>query len=142
MLNLVPYYYFPTIKNLQRSLSISKYAYQLLYFGQYKESLSLAKLASKINKNDEQLLIILAEIQIANKLYKEALTSLNAAQKLNSNISEIYFAKSNVYFNISQLNNAKTALETGLRIEPNNHANFQLGNILLIEKNILMLSKF
>ena len=135
--SLVPYYYFPTIKNLQKeSLSISKYAYELLYFGEYKKSLNLAKLATKINKNDEQLFIILAEVQIANKLYKEALTSLNAAQKLNSNISEIYFAKSNVYFNISQLNNAKTALETGLRIEPNNHkAIFQLGNILLMEKN-------
>ena len=135
--SLVPYYYYPTVKNLQKeSLSISKYAYQLLYFGQYKNSLNLAKLATKINKTDEQLLIILAEIQIANKLYEEALTSLNKAEKLNSNISEIYFAKSNVYFNISQFNNAKTALEAGLRIEPNNHkAIFQLGNIFLMEKN-------
>ncbi len=142
--SLVPYYYYPTVKNLQKeSLSISKYAYQLLYFGQYKNSLNLAKLATKINKTDEQLLIILAEIQIANKLYEEALTSLNKAEKLNSNISEIYFAKSNVYFNISQFNNAKTALEAGLRIEPNNHkAIFQLGNILLIEKKYSDAIKF
>tara|TARA_B100000886_G_scaffold297074_1_gene224619 strand:+ start:410 stop:1327 length:918 start_codon:yes stop_codon:yes gene_type:complete len=134
--SLVPYYYLPTIKNIQKeSLSISKYASQLLYFGQYKESLNLAKLAAKINKKDEKILMILAETQVANKLYKEALNSLNKAQKLNSNISEIYFAKSNIYFNISQLKNAKTALEAGLRIEPNNHrAIFQLGNILLIEK--------
>ena len=48
---LIPYYYFPTIKNLQKeSLTIGKNAYQLLYFGQYEQSLNLAKLATKINK--------------------------------------------------------------------------------------------
>ena len=135
--SIIPYYYFPTIKNLQKeSSSIGKNAYQLLYFGQYKQSLNLAKLAVKINKKDEKLWLILAEAQIANKLYKKALNSLNQAQKINSNISEIYFAKSNIFLKISQLKNAKTALETGLRIDPNNHnAIFQLGNILLMEKN-------
>ena len=54
--SLVPFYYFPTIQNLQKeSLSIGKNAYQLLYFGQYKKSLNLAKLAVKINKKDEKL---------------------------------------------------------------------------------------
>ena len=53
--SLVPHYYFPTIKNLQKdSLSIGKNAYQLLYFGQYKQSLNLAKLATKINKKNGQ----------------------------------------------------------------------------------------
>jgi len=48
--SIVPYYYFPTIKNLQKeSLSIAEYAHQLLYFGQYKQALNLAKLAVKIN---------------------------------------------------------------------------------------------
>ena len=135
--SLVPYYYFPTIKNLQKeSLSIGKNAYQLLYFGQYKQSLNLAKLAVKIDKKNEKLWLILAEAQIANKLYKRALNSLNKAQKLNSNIGEIYFVKSRIYLKISQLKDAKIALETGLRIEPNNHnAFFQLGNIFLMEKN-------
>ena len=135
--SLVPYYYFPTIQNLQKeSLSIGKNAYQLLYFGQYKESINLAKLAVKLNKKDEKLWLILAEAQIASNLYKQALNSLNNAQKINSNISEIYFAKSNVYLKISQLKNAKSALENGLKIEPNNHkAIFQLGNISLMEKN-------
>ena len=56
---IVPYYYFPTIKNLQKqSLYIGKNAYQILYFGQYKESLSLAKLAVKINAKDEKLWLI------------------------------------------------------------------------------------
>ena len=135
--SVVPYYYLPKIENLQKkSLSIGKNAYQLLYFGQYKQSLNLAKLAVKINKTNEKLWLILAETQLANKLYKQALNSLNQAENLNSNISEIYFAKSNIYLKISQLKNAKTALETGLKIEPNNYkAIFQLGNILLMEKN-------
>ncbi|MBO8229171.1 pilus assembly protein TadD [Prochlorococcus marinus str. MU1404] len=135
--SVVPYYYLPTKKNLEsESLSIGKDAYQLLYFGQYKKSLNLAKLAIKINKTDEKLWLILAEAQVANKLYKKALISLNKAQKISSNNSEIYFAKSNVYLKISQLEYAKTALEEGLSFEPNNHkAIFQLGNILLMEKN-------
>ena len=135
--SIIPYYYFPTIKNLQKeSSSIGKNAYQLLYFGQYEQSLNMANLAVKINKTDEKLWLILAEAQIANKLYKKALNSLNQAQKINSNISEIYFAKSNIFLKISQLNNSRTALETGLRIDPTNHnAIFQLGNIFLMEKN-------
>ena len=135
--SIVPYYYFPTTKNLQKqSLFIGKNAYQLLYFGQYEDSLNLAKLAVKINSTDEKLLLILSETQVANKLYKNALNSLNKAQKINSNLSEIYFAKSNIYLKISEQNKAKKALEIGLKIEPNNHkAIFQLGNIFLMEKN-------
>ena len=136
---IVPYYYLPKIKNLQKqSLSIGKNSYQLMYFGQYKDSLSLAKLAVKINSTNEKLWLILAEAQIANEQYKNALNSLNEAEKINSNISEIYFAKSNIYLKISQLTKAKIALEKGIKIEPNNHkAIFQLGNILLMEKNYL-----
>ncbi|ABB49067.1 TPR repeat [Prochlorococcus marinus str. MIT 9312] len=135
--SIIPYYYFPTIKNLQKeSLGIGKNAYQLLYFGQYKESLNLAKLAIKINPTDEKLWLIFSEAQLANKLYKNALISLDKAQKINSKNPETYFAKSNIYLKISQLQNAKTALETALRIESNNYkAIFQLGNIFLMEKN-------
>ena len=134
--SVVPYYYLPKIENLQkRSLSIGKNAYQLLYFGQYEESLNLARLAVKINKTNEKLWMILAETQLANGLYKQALNSLNQAENLNSNISEIYFAKSNIYLKFSKLKNAKNALETGLKIEPNNYkAIFQLGNVLLMDK--------
>ncbi len=135
--SIVPYYYFPTIENLQKqSLSIGQNAYQLLYLGLYKESLNLAKLAVKINGKDEKLWLILAEAQIANKQYKNALNSLYKAEMINSNISEIYFAKSNIYLKISQQTKAKSALAKGIKIEPNNYkAIFQLGNILLMEKN-------
>ena len=134
--SIVPYYYFPTTKNLNKeSLNIGKNAYQLLYFGKYEESLNLAKLAVKINAKDEKLWLILSEAQIANQLYEEALNSLVNAENINSNISEIYFVKSKVYLQISQQTNAKIALQKGLRIEPNNHnAIFQLGNISLMEK--------
>ena len=136
---IVPYYYFPTSEILQKqSLLIGKNAYQLLYFGQYKESLNLANLAIKINKTDAKLWLLLSEAQVANKLYTKGLSSLNEAQKINPNISEIYFAKSNIYLKISQQTKAKNALEKGIKIEPDNHkAIFQLGNILLMEKNYL-----
>ena len=135
--SIVPYYYLPTPKNLQKeSLNIGKNAYQLLYFGQYKQSLNLAKLAIQINKRDEKLWLILSEAQIANKQYKNALTSLNEAQIINSKNSEIYFAKSDIYLKILELQKAKTTLEKGLKITPNNHrAIFQLGNISLMEKD-------
>ncbi len=136
---IVPYYYFPTIKNLEKqSLYIGKNAYQLLYFGQYKDSLNLAKLAVKINAKDEKLWLILAEAQIADNQYKNALNSLIKAEQINSNMSEIYFAKSNIYLKFSQQTKAKNALKKAINIEPNNHkAIFQLGNIFLMEKNFL-----
>ena len=88
--SLVPYYYFPTIKNLEKqSLYIGKNAYQLLYFGQYEDSLNLAKLAVKINPKNEKLWLILSDAQVANKLYRKALISLKKAQKINPDNSEI-----------------------------------------------------
>ncbi len=85
---IVPYYYFPSIKNIEKqSLYIGKNAYQLLYFGQNKDSLNLAKLAVKINSKDEKLWLILAEAQLANKQYKNALNALYKAEKINPNIS-------------------------------------------------------
>ena len=141
---LVPYYYLPTIKNLEKeSLSIGKNAYQLLYFGQIKESLNLAKLAVKINKLDEKLWLILSESQIANKLYEEALISLKKAENINPNLSEIYFSKSNIFLKQLNLKDAKIALNSGLQITPKNHkAIIQLGNIFLMEKNYLSAIKF
>ena len=134
---LIPYYYFPETKNLQEeSLSIGKQAYQLLYFGQIKESLNLAKLAVKINNKNETLWTILAETQIANKLYDDALISLDNAQKINPKMGEIYFAKSTIYLKQSKIKKAEISLLSGIKILPKNFkAIFQLGNIYLMEKN-------
>ena len=134
---LVPYYFFPEAKNLkQESLSIGKQAYQLLYFGQIKESLNLAKLAIKINDKNETLWTILAEAQIANKLYNDALISLNNAQIINPKMGEIYFGKGNIFLKLSKIKQAKTSFQTGIKILPENFkAIFQLGNIYLMEKD-------
>ena len=134
---IVPYYFFPETKNLkQESISIGKQAYQLLYFGQIKESLNLAKLAVNINNKNETLWTILAEAQIANKLYDNALISLSNAQKINPKMSEIYFAKGNIYLKLSEIKKAKNAFQNGIKIVPENFkAIFQLGNIYLMEKN-------
>ena len=134
---LVPFYYFPGTRNLkQEALSIGKQAYQLLYYGQIKDSLNLAKLAIKINDSNETLWTILAEAQIANNLYEEALISLNNAQKINPKIGEIYFAKSTIYLKQSKIKKARISLQSGIKILPDNfNAIFQLGNIYLMEKN-------
>jgi tetratricopeptide (TPR) repeat protein len=134
---LIPYYYFPDSKNLQKEgLTIGKNAYQLLYFGQIKDSLNLAKLAIKINNTNETLWTILAETQIANKLYDDALVSLKNAQKINPKMGEIYFAKSTIYLKQSKIKKAKSSLLSGIKILPENFkAIFQLGNIYLMEKN-------
>ena len=134
---LIPSYYFPKTKSLRKEgLSIGKQAYQLLYFGQIKDSLNLAKLAIKIDKNNETLWTILAETQIANKLFEDALISLNNAQKINPRMGEIYFAKSSIYLKQSKIKKAKISLLAGIEILPKNFkAIFQLGNIYLMEKN-------
>ncbi len=134
---LVPSYYLPEAKNLeQEALSISKQAYQLLNFGQVKNALNLAKLAVKINDTNETLWLILADAQIANKLYEEALLSLNNAQVINPKMSEIYFAKSTIYLKQAKIKKARISLQSGIKILPKNfNAIFQLGNIFLMEKN-------
>ena len=134
---LIPIYYQPTKKNLKKeSLSIAEQAYQLLYFGQNKESLNLAILAIEIDDTSEKLWTILAETQIANKLYDDALISLKNAQRINPKMGEIYFAKSNIFLKQSKVKEAKIALESGIKILPKNfNAIFQLGNIYLMEKN-------
>ncbi len=134
---LIPYYYFPQTKSLQKqSLIIGKEAYQLLYFGQIEDSLNLAKLAVKMNNKNETLWSILAETQIANELYNDALTSLDNAQKINPTMGEIYFAKGNIYLRQSKIKKAKISLLSGIKILPKNFkAIFQLGNIYLMENN-------
>ena len=134
---IVPYYYFPGTKNLkQEALSIGKQAYQVLLFGQIKNSLSLAKLAVNIDDKNETLWTILAEAQMASKLYEDALISLNKAHEINPQMGEVFFAKSSIYLKQSKITKAKISLQSGIKILPKNfNAIFQLGNIYLMEKN-------
>ena len=134
---IVPYYYLPETKKLKKeALSIGKQAYQLLFFGQIKDSLNLAKLAVKLDDTNETLWTILAEAQIANKLYDDGLISLNNAQRIKPKMGEIYFAKSSIYLKQSKIKKAKISLQSGINLLPKNfNAIFQLGNIYLMEKD-------
>ena len=134
---IIPYYSSPQSQNLkEESISIGKSAYQLLYFGQTKESLGLAKLAISLNKKDEKLWTILAEAQIANKFYDKALESIEKGKGINPNFSELHFAESSIYLTQKENKKAKNSLIQGLMLDPENEtAIFHLGNIFLIEKN-------
>ena len=133
---IIPFYNIPYEKQLEKeSLSIGKSAYQLLYFGQIKEALNLAKLAITLNNKSEELWAILAETQLANGLKKDALKSLNEGKKINPNKSELYFAESTIYISEKNFSKARKAIIKGLKIDPENTtAIFQLGNVFLMEK--------
>ena len=133
---IIPFYDIPYSDDLKKeSLSIGRSAYQLLYFGQIKEALNLAKLAISLNKDDEKLWAILAEVQMANDLKKDALESLAKGKKINPMMSELYFAESSIYLSEKKYKNAKRSIKDGLKIQPENpKAIFQLANIYLIER--------
>ena len=134
---IIPYYKSPTNQFLKdNGTVIGKNAYQLLYFGQYKQALNLAKLAISLDPTNEKLWSVLAEAQISNKLYNEALKSINKGKLLNPNLGELYFSESSIYLKQNKLQLAKKSLIKGIKIQPkNNNAIFQLGNIFLMEKN-------
>ena len=133
----IPYYDLPSKKYLNlKGSEIGKSAYQLLYFGQIKEGLALAKLAISLNPKDENLWALLAEAQINNKLFDEALLSIEQGKLINPLISELYFAEGSIYINQNKKQKAKTSLKKGLKIQPKNtNALFQYGNLFLMEKN-------
>jgi len=133
----IPYYYSPSKKFLKlKGSEIGKNAYQLLYFGQFKEGLALAKLAISINQEDVNLWALLAEAQISNKLYDDALLSIEKGKLINPLFSELYFAEGSIYIIQNKKQNAKKSFKQGLEIQPKNtNALFQYGNIFLMEKN-------
>ena len=132
----IPYYNLPSKKFLNlNGTEIGKNAYQLLYFGQFKEGLALAKLAISLNPENVNLWALLAEAQIHNKLFNDALTSIKKGKLLNPLASELYFAEGSVYISQNKNQKAKKSLKQGLKIQPKNaNALFQYGNIFLMEK--------
>ena len=136
-LAFIPYYNSPSKRFLELNGSeIGKNAYQLLYFGQFKEGLALAKLAIALNPKDVKLWSLLAEAQINNKLFNDALFSIKKGKSINPLVSELYFAEGSIYITQNKKQKAKKSLEQGLKIQPKNtNALFQYGNIFLMEKN-------
>ena len=133
----IPYYNLPSKKFLNlNGTEIGKNAYQLLYFGQFKEGLALAKLAISLNPENVNLWALLAEAQIHNKLFNDALLSIERGKLLNPLVSELYFAEGSIYISQNKNQKAKKSLKQGLKIQPKNtNALFQYGNIFLMEKN-------
>ena len=133
----IPYYYLPSKKFLKlKGSEIGKNAYQLLYFGQLKEGLALAKLAISLNPEDVNLWALLAEAQINNKLFDDALISIKKGKLINPLVGELYFAEGSIYINQNKIQKAKKSIKEGLEIQPKNtNALFQYGNIFLMEKN-------
>jgi len=136
---IIPFYNLPSKDILRKnSFSLAKNAYQLLYFGQIKESLNLSKLAISLNKNDPKLWGLLAEAQIANKLYENALNSIKEGKKIDPKMSELYFSESSIFMKQNKIKNAQKSLKEGLNLEPDNiNGLFQLGNLYLMEENFI-----
>jgi len=133
----IPYYNLPSKKFLKVNGSeIGKNAYQLLYFGQFKQGLALAKLAITLNPEDVNLWALLAEAQIKNEFFNEALFSIKQGKLINPLVSALYFAEGSIYISQNKKQRAKKSLKKGLEIEPKNtNALFQYGNLYLMEKN-------
>tara|TARA_B100000212_G_scaffold336078_1_gene308916 strand:+ start:1019 stop:1876 length:858 start_codon:yes stop_codon:yes gene_type:complete len=135
---IIPFYDLPNEDIFRKnSYAIAKNAYQLLYYGQLQEGLNLAKLAISLNKKDSKLWGLLAEAQIANKLYDDALFSIRNGININPKMSELYFTKSSIFIKQNKIKDAKNSLKKGLNLNPDNiNAMFQLGNLYLIEKKL------
>jgi len=133
----IPFYNLPSKDFLKLNGSeIGKNAYQLLYFGQLKEGLALAKLAISLNPEDVNLWALLAEAQLNNRLYDDALLSIDKGKFIDPLVSELYFAEGSIYLIQNKKQKAKKSLKKGLEIQPKNTAAlFQYGNIFLMEKN-------
>ena len=134
---IIPFYSLPKEDILRKnSFGIAKNAYQLLYFGQIKESLNLSKLAISLNDSDPKLWSLLAETQVANNLYKNALNSIKEGKKIDPMMSELYFLESSIFIKQDKIKDAQKSLKKGLNLQPDNiNGLFQLGNLYLMEKN-------
>lgn len=134
---LIPFYYLPSEDILKKnSLSLARDAYQLLYFGQIQESLHLAELAVSLNKNNSKLWSLLAEAQIANKLYDSALNSIKKGKNIDPKMGELYFTESSIFIKQNKFKEAQDSIKKGLNLKPDNISGiFQLGNLYLKEKN-------
>ena len=134
----VPYIYEPNTQDLKKtSIELAKTAAQLIYFGQFKEASHLAKLAVKLNPNDEDLWSILAEAQVRNNLFKEASISIAKAKEINPKNAKLWFAEGSLKLQQKKLIDAISLIEKGLSIEPNNaNAYFQIGNARIMQFNL------
>ncbi len=143
--SFIPYVYEPKEEDLKKtSLSVGRTAAQLIHFGQIKEASRLAKLAVKLNPEDERLWSILAETQIRNNLLDDARNSIQKAKSLSPSNGSLFFAEASIVLQQKNPNKAVKIIQEGLKLDPENAgAYFQLGNIRIMQnKSRLALKSF
>ncbi len=127
----------PSQKELKyTSIQIGKTAIQLIQLGQYKDAIQLLELAIKLNPNEIDLWIGLAEAQIRSNKKVKALSSLEKAIRLNPKKESTYFKKASIYMDLNEPQKAKISINKGLSINKNNEKGlFQLGNAEIMLNN-------
>ena len=134
----IPAVYEPNLEELKSTaIELGKTASQLLYFGERKRALQLAKLATTLNPKADELWAVLAEIQIRNQNLTAARKSLNKAKELNPNDENYLFKEASIDFEEKKIDNSIILIEKGLSINPNSPwGYFQLGNSKIILKEL------
>ena len=127
----------PSKKEFQStSIQLGKAAIQLIQFGQNDEAIKLLKLAVKLNPQEKDLWLSLAEAQIRSNKKYQAILSLNEALNLKPKEESIYFTKASIYMDLNDPNKAKTSIKKGLLINKNNaRGYFYLGNVEIMLNN-------
>ena len=135
---LIPYVYEPSAIELKgASLGIARTAAQLLKLGQPKEAARFAKLAVRLQPEDERLWSVLAEAQLRNNQLDAASQSLARAKQLNPNKAGLWFAEASLALRASRPADAVTLLERGIEIDPKNAAAyFDLGNARIMQSKL------
>tara|TARA_B100000579_G_scaffold400888_1_gene382916 strand:+ start:375 stop:1244 length:870 start_codon:yes stop_codon:yes gene_type:complete len=127
----------PNQKELKStSIQIGKTAIQLIQFGQNNEAIKLLLLAIKLNPNEKELWVSLAEAQVRSGQSYKALLSLNQAIKLKPEEQNLYFRKASIHMDLNDPQKAKSFITKGLAINKKNERGyFQLGNAEIMLKN-------
>ena len=134
----VPYLYEPEQKDLKAtSLSIAKTAAQLIQLGQPDEAMRLARLAVRIEKNDDRLWAVLAEAQLRTNQLSAAKFSLQKAKRINPNNASLWFAEASIEIQEKNTKKAILLLNKGLKLDPKNAGGyFHLGNAHVMQSNL------
>ena len=127
----------PNLEELESiSFQIGRTAIQLVQLGQNDEALKLLNLAIKLNPQEIDLWLTLAEAQIRSNSKYQAISSLNKAIELKPKEQSIYFKKASIYMDLNDPQKAKLSINKGLSLNKNNERGyFQLGNTEMMLNN-------
>ena len=141
IINKASYAFFPTINEPSKqelestSIKIGRSAIQLMQFGQNEEAVKILKLAVKLNPQDEDLWMTLADAQFRSEDINNSIISLDKVLELNPKNASVYFTKGSIYMNSKDLVKAISMLNLGLSLDNKNETGyFQLGNAFIMSK--------